>query len=149
MSWNNGYESYKFKKNAEKTKKYLSENGMNNEQIEAMIAYDKRNHLNERNQKRYADEVSFYTTNEEGNEVTIYNDELLYYEDFISAPFEYGFDNPRLEKIWNSLTDPRDKVIFKALSDGYTQEEISKEFKIPQRTISYRINKMRKFQKGC
>ena len=50
MSWNNGYESYKFKKNAEKTKKYLSENGMNNEQIEAMIAYDKRNHLNERNQ---------------------------------------------------------------------------------------------------
>ena len=149
MSWNNGYESYKFKKNAEKTKKHLSDNGMNNEQIEAMIAYDKRNHLDERNQKRYADEVSLYTTDEEGNDVFVYNDALLYYEDFISNPFEYGFYDSRLKKIWNSLTDPRDKIIFKALSDGYTQEEISKEFRIPQRTISYRINKMRKFQKSC
>lgn len=147
MSWNNGYESYKFKQNTEKTKKYLEENGMNRDQIEAMIEYDKRDHLDERNQKRYADEVSLYTIDEDGNEVPVYDDELVYYEDFLTDPFEYGFDDPRLEKIWKSLTDPRDKIIFKAISQGYTQKEIEQEFGIPQSTICYRINKMRKFKK--
>ena len=147
MSWNNGYESYKFKKRTEKTKKYLEENGMNEEQIEAIIEYDKRDHLDERRKKSYADEVSLYTIDEDGNEVPVYDDELVYYEDFLADPFEYGFDDPRLEKIWKSLTDPRDKIIFKAISQGYTQEEIEREFGIPQSTICYRINKMRKFEK--
>ena len=149
MSWNNGYESYQFKKNTEKTKKYYAENGMNDEQIEAMIEYDKRDHLDERNQRRYADEVSLYTVDEDCNEVPVYDDELVYEEDFLFDPFEYGFDDPRLEKIWKSLTDPRDKIIFKAISEGYTQEEIAQEFGIPQRTISYRIKKMRNIQKSC
>ena len=147
MSWNNGYESYKFKKRTEKTKKYLEENGMNEEQIEAIIEYDKRDHLDERRKKSYADEVSLYTIDEDGNEVPVYDDELVYYEDFLADPFEYGFDDPRLEKIWKSLTDPRDKIIFKAISQGYTQEGIEREFGIPQSTICYRINKMRKFEK--
>lgn len=149
MSWNNGYESYQFKKSTEKTKKYYAENGMNDEQIEAMIEYDKRDYLDERNQRRYADEVSLYTVDEDFNEVPVYDDELVYEEDFLSDPFEYGFDEPRLEKIWKSLSDTRDKTIFKALSVGYTQEEIAQEFGIPQRTISYRIKKMRKIQKSC
>ena len=149
MSWNNGYESYQFKKNTEKTKKYYAENGMNDEQIEAMIEYDKRDHLDERNQRRYADEFSLYTVDEDCNEVPVYDDELVYEEDFLSNPFEYGFDDPRLEKIWKSLSDPRDKTIFKALSEGYTQEEIAQEFGIPQRTISYRIKKMRNIRKSC
>ena len=147
MSWNNGYESYKFKKKTEKTKKYLEENGMNGEQIEEMIEYDKRDYLDERKQKRYADEVSLYTVDEDCNEVPVYNDELVYEEDFLSDPFEYGFDDPRLEKIWKTLTDSRDKIIFKALSEGYIQQEITQEFGISQRTVSYRIKKMRNFQK--
>ena len=147
MSWNNGYESYKFKKKTEKTKKYLEENGMNGEQIEEMIEYDKRDYLDERKQKRYADEVSLYTVDEDCNEVPVYNDELVYEEDFLSDPFEYGFDDPLLEKIWKSLTDSRDKIIFKALSEGYIQQEITQEFGISQRTVSYRIKKMRNFQK--
>ena len=40
---------------------------------------------------------------------------------------------------------------FSALSEKYglTQEEIAQEFGIPQRTISYRIKKMRNIRKSC
>ena len=60
---------------------------------------------------------------------------------------EYGFDDSRLEKIWTSLTDPRDKIIFKALSMGYTQKEIEQEYGIPQSTVCYRKNILRNFAK--
>ncbi len=147
MSWNNGYAEYQFKKYAEKLKKYYAENGMTEDQINAMLEYDKQNLIYERKQRRYADEVSLYSFEEIENEAEKYADELVCEEDYLSDPFEYGFDDPRLEKIWTSLTDPRDKIIFKALSMGYTQKEIEQEYGIPQSTVCYRKNILRNFAK--
>lgn len=52
MSWNNGYAEYQFKKYAEKLKKYYAENGMTEDQINAMLEYDKQNLIYDRNYTR-------------------------------------------------------------------------------------------------
>ena len=59
-------------------------------------------------------------------------------------PFEYGFADERLNKIWQNLTDENDRIIFMMLSKGRSQEEIGAAVGMSQKGVSKRIARMKK-----
>ena len=57
--------------------------------------------------------------------------------------FHHGFDDPRLQKIWDQADDT-DKLILRYLSEGYTQRDIATKIGITQAAISLRLTKLKK-----
>lgn len=73
-----------------------------------------------------------------------YDPIAMSYEDkHFNDPFIYGFDDPRLQKIWDQADDT-DKLILRYLSEGYTQREIATKIGITQAAISLRLTKLKK-----
>ena len=108
---------------------------MTQEQIDAMMAYDKRQWLDWRNQKEHDFETVPYTDSESCN------DNMICTIDMELNPFVVGFDDPRLNVLWKEA-DEIGKQIMRLLAEGKTQNEISKIVGISQKGVSKRIKKM-------
>ena len=139
MSWNNRKETIKFRRELKAMIAYWTDNGMSLEQIRDMVAYETEQFNKKRNQYEYGEEVSLYTHDEEGNEILVCHEALMYFDDHFRDPFECGFEDSRLNAIWFSLTDDIDKAIFKLLYEGKTQREISTIVGISQPAVVKRI----------
>lgn len=73
-----------------------------------------------------------------------YDPIAMSYEDKqFTDTFIYGFDDPRLQKIWDQA-DITNKLILRYLSEGYTQREIATKIGITQAAISLRLTKLKK-----
>ena len=143
MSWNNRKETRIFEAQQKKLQQYYIDNGMTQEQINAMLAYDKRQWLNLRNQKEHDFEIIPFPEIESINPTGSDSAKLMYKIDSDLDPFVFGFDDPRLNAIWKE-SDEINKQIMRFLAEGKTQDEISKIVGISQKGVSKRIQKMRK-----
>lgn len=142
--WNNRKEEYMFHKDQEKRFKEYRRFGVSEAQICIMEEPEQKAFVEKRKKARAGyEEVPLSVTDENGFEHEIDPMALSYEENFCSNPFEFGFDDPRLNKIWASADDI-DKKILQLLGEGMTQTEIEALTGIPQQTISYRIERFRK-----
>jgi len=144
MSWNNAIERIKherFKK--ENEKKYRSA-GMSEEQIKAMHEYDDKVFGTVRYYNEWCTEVSMHCDGEEGEVLISELRQISYQDRVMSDPFEYGFNDPRLNKIWENLSDEIDRKIILLLSEGCSQDKIAFAVGMSQKGVSKRINRMRK-----
>ena len=96
-----------------------------------------------RNQDTHGITVPLMVQGEDGFEHE-YDPIAMRYEDkHFTDPFIYGFDDPRLQKIWDQADDT-DKLILRYLSEGYTQRDIATKIGITQAAISLRLTKLKK-----
>lgn len=144
MSWNNGKETKIFEAWLEEQIAYWRKNGMCEECIDIMVEYEKEKFHKKRNFSENIEVTSLYTTDENGEEYTIKDEALMYEDNVCDDPFEYGFNDPRLNEIWQSLVDEVDKRIFTLLSEGKKQVEIAKTLGISQPAVVKRIKRFKK-----
>lgn len=144
MSWNNGKETKIFKAWLAEQIAYWRKHGMCEQCIDIMVEYEKEQFNNRRNFAENIEITSLYATDEKGEEYLIKHDSLLCEDNVCAEPFEFGFNDPRLNKIWFCIKDEIDITIFKMLSQGYKQSEIARALKMSEKAISKRVEKMRK-----
>ena len=144
MSWNNRKETTRFHNELKKMVAYWKNNGMTQEQIREMIAFETDKFHKTRNQYEYGEEVPLYNRDADGNEELIHHEALISVDDYSLDPLEFGFEDSRLNVIWFSLTDEIDKAIFKLLYEGKTQREISVIVGISQPAVVKRIKSFKK-----
>ena len=143
MSFNYRKEEYALKKHQEKQRKQFMENGMSEEQIAEIEEMERADFRYRRNQDTHGTTVPLMVQGEDGFEHE-YDPIAMSYEDkHFNDPFIYGFDDPRLQKIWDQADDT-DKLILRYLSEGYTQREIATKIGITQAAISLRLTKLKK-----
>ncbi len=143
MSFNYRKEEYALKKHQEKQRKQFMENGMSEEQIAEIEEMEWADFRYRRNQDTHGTTVPLMVQGEDGFEHE-YDPIAMSYEDkHFNDPFIYGFDDPRLQKIWDQADDT-DKLILRYLSEGYTQREIATKIGITQAAISLRLTKLKK-----
>ena len=143
MSFNYRKEEYALKKYQEKQRKQFMENGMSEEQIAEIEEMERADFRYRRNQDTHGTTVPLMVQGEDGFEHE-YDPIAMSYEDkHFNDPFIYGFDDPRLQKIWDQADDT-DKLILRYLSEGYTQREIATKIGITQAAISLRLTKLKK-----
>jgi len=145
MSWNNAAETIKHEKFIKANEKKYRAAGMNESQIEAMHAYDNKVFGKVRYYNECCTEVSMYCDGDDGEEIIADLREMAYHDNVMEDPFEFGFADSRLNKIWQNLSDEIDKIIFVMLSKGCTQNEIGVAVGMSQYGISKRIARMKKF----
>ena len=143
MSWNNAAETIKHEKFIKANEKKYRAAGMNESQIEAMRAYENKLFGKVRYNNECGTEVSMYC--DDGEEIIADLREMAYHDNVMEDPFEFGFADSRLNKIWQNLSDEIDKIIFVMLSKGCTQNEIGVAVGMSQYGISKRIARMKKF----
>ena len=142
--WNNRKEEYMFRKDQEKRIKEYRKLGMTDEQIRVMEEPEENAFIEKRKKERAGyEEIQLTVTDENGFEHEIDPMALSYEEDFCSDPFEYGFDDPRLNKIWANA-DETDRKILRLLGDGKKQSEIARALHLSEKAISKRVDKYRK-----
>lgn len=144
MSWNNGVETINHKKFKKANEKKYRAAGMNESQIEAMHAYDDKVFGKARYNNEFGTEVSMYCDGVEGEELISDLRKMPYHDNVMTDPFEYGFADPRLNKIWQNLSDKIDRKIFIMLSKGCSQYEIAVDVGMSQYGVSKRIARMKK-----
>jgi len=145
MSWNNAAETIKYEKLKKANEKKYRSAGMTESQIEAMHAYDDKVFGKVRYYNECCTEVSMYCDGDEGEELIADLRSIAYHDTVMEDPFEYGFTDTRLNKIWQNITDETDRKIFVMLSRGCSQEEIGVAVGMSQKGISKRISRMKKF----
>lgn len=141
--WDNRKETYKLTKQLEQQRKDLLKKGM----PEAKIAELEKSAWKDFYRRKYLEEGDFTVVpltvmGEDGFEHKIDPVAMSYEEDFCSDPFEYGFDDPRLNKIWANA-DETDKKILRMLGDGRKQSEIARALNLSEKAISKRVAKYR------
>lgn len=141
--WDNRKETYKLTKQLEQQRKDLLKKGM----PEAKIAELEKSAWKDFYRRKYLEEGDFTVVpltvmGEDGFEHEIDPVAMSYEEDFCSDPFEYGFDDPRLNKIWANA-DETDKKILRMLGDGKKQSEIARALNLSEKAISKRVAKYR------
>jgi len=144
MSWNNGYETKKLNDEVEKTTKELRKVGMNEENIVKWVEFLKEDFKTRRNNQEFGKSISLNIINDESNNVLINEDALKYEDTLLDNPFEYGFESPRLEMIWKSLTNDIDKKVFILLYNGKNQRQIGEILCVSQQAIAKKIKSFRK-----
>jgi hypothetical protein len=142
MSWNNAAETIKHKNCIKATEKKYRAAGMNESQIEAMRAYENKLFGKVRYNNECGTEVSMYC--DDGEEIIADLREMAYHDNVMEDPFEFGFADSRLNKIWQNLSDEIDKIIFVMLSKGCTQNEIGVAVGMSQKGVSKRIARLKK-----
>ena len=141
--WDNRKETYKLTKQLEQQRKDLLKKGM----PEAKIAELEKSAWNDFYRRKYLEKGDFTVVpltvmGEDGFEHEIDPVAMSYEEDFCSDPFEYGFDDPRLNKI-RANADETDKKILRMLGDGRKQSEIARALNLSEKAISKRVAKYR------
>ncbi len=139
-----------FQKKQKRNRIYYKKNGMSEEQIVAMEQYDKEIYNNRRNQAEFGDEIFPFTLDESDSDYQKVEDLLAYYEYIIlNNPFEYGFEDARLNYIWRQADDT-EKLIIMLLSDGLSHEQIAVQIGVTQQGISKKIKKIKEILDfGC
>ena len=143
MSFNYRKEEYALNKRLEKQRRFFKENGMSDEQIAAVEELEWDEVRYRRNQESVAITVPLMTTHEDGSECETDPTVMSYTDEHFTDPFCHGFDDTRLQKIWDHA-DETDRMILIQLSEGYSQPEIAKMMGITQQAISKRIAKFKK-----
>ena len=144
MSWNNASMEKKFQEEQLKLRKFYEENGMTEEQIDAMYEYDLEDFHNTRNREEVAETIgalSFPTDDPLYIEAEAKSACEFVYEDH---DIECGFSDVRLQKIWRR-GDKKDRTILILLSQGYSKGEIAQKMHITASAVSKRLLKMKKF----
>ena len=145
MSWNNAAETIKHEKFKKANEKKYRAAGMTESQIQAMHAYDDKVFGKVRYYNECCTEVSMYCDGDDGEELIADLRSITYHDTVMEDPFEFGFADSRLNKIWQNLTDENDRIIFTMLSKGRSQEEIGVAVGLSQKGVSKRICRMKKF----
>mgnify|MGYP001035515510 CR=1 FL=1 len=114
------------------------------EQIAAVEELEWDEFRHRRNQESVAIIVPLMTTHEDGSECETDPTVMSYTDEHFADPFCHGFDDTRLQKIWDHA-DETDRRILIQLSEGYSQPEIAKMMGITQQAISKRIAKFKKY----
>ena len=146
MSWNNRKETRIFKEKQERLRQYYVQNGMTEEQTNAMLEYEKRQWLDKRNEKEHDVEIIPFPESDSGSIDVLNNNSLISTCEAYLDPFMFGFDDPRLNAIWKE-TDDTGRKIMRMLAEGKTQEEIGRFIGMSQKGVSKRIHKMKKHKK--
>lgn len=144
MSWNNGKERRRFKNYLSRQSDEWRKQGMSEENIKIMENYEWDEFRKRRNFKEKFEVISLVNFNDEGIEFEITNQACICEDNFKDNPLVFGFNDSRLDKIWETLKDEKDIYIFIRLSQGKKQSEISRELKLSEKAISKRVDKMRK-----
>ena len=150
MSWNNAKETLLFKKKQERNRIYYRKNGISEDQIAIIEQYDKEIFNYRRNQGVFGDEIYPFTLEESDSDYKKVEDLLAFNDDIIlNNPFEYGFEDARLNYIWRQ-TDDTEKLMIMLLSDGLSHEQIALQIGVTQQSISKKIKKIKKILDfGC
>ena len=117
MSFNYRKEEYALNKRLEKQRRFLKENGMSDEQIAAVEELEWDEFRYRRNQESVAITVPLMTTHEDGSECETDPTVMSYTDEHFTDPFCHGFDDTRLQKIWDHA-DETDRMILIQLSEG-------------------------------
>ena len=144
MSWNNASMEKRFQEEQAKLRKFYEENGMTEEQINAMYEYDLEVFHNTRNREESAETIgalSFPIDDPLYIEVEAKSACEFDYEDY---DIECGFSDIRLQKIWRH-GDKKDRTILILLSQGYSKGEIAQKMHMTSSAVSKRLLKMKKF----
>lgn len=144
MSWNNGKETKIFEAWLEEQIAYWRKHGMCEDCTDIMVEYEKEQFHKRRNFSENIEVTPLYTADENGEEYMIKDEALLCEDNVCADPFEYGFNDPRLNEIWQSLVDEMDKRIFTLLSEGKKQPEIARILGVSQQAVSKRIKGFKK-----
>lgn len=141
--WDNRKETYKLTKQLEQQRKDLLKKGMPKAKIDEL----EKSAWKDFYRRKYLEDaditvVPLTVMGEDGFEHEIDSVAMSYEEDFCSDPFEYGFDDPRLNKIWANA-DETDKKILRMLGDGRKQSEIARALNLSEKAISKRVAKYR------
>lgn len=142
--WDNRKETYKLTKQLEQQRKDLLKKGMPEAKIDELEKLAWKDFY----RRKYLEEGDFTVVpltvmGEDGYEHEIDPVAMSYEEDFCSDPFEYGFDDPRLNKIWANA-DETDKKILRLLAEELSQPQIAEKLGITQQAVSKRIAKFKK-----
>ncbi len=143
MSWNNAKEYKKFEKEQEELAAWYRSVGMTEEQILEMYEFDKKEFFRRRSNNRVLLLSDLSSTTEEGiTEVTF--EELGESSEDELDPFVFGFDDPRLNRIYKK-SDEISRKIMRCLAQGMSKVQIAQELGVVPGAISHRIDKMKKY----
>ena len=117
MSFNYRKEEYALNKRLEKQRRFFKDNGMSDEQIAAVEELEWDEFRYRRNQESVAMTVPLMTTHEDGSECETDPTVMSYTDEHFTDPFCHGFDDTRLQKIWDHA-DETDRMILIQLSEG-------------------------------
>lgn len=142
MSWNNASETKRFEEEQNELISFYRRHGMSKKHIKAIKGYDKRKLNDRRKQLEHGSEEPLYTIDQNGNEIFIKSDALIHMDEIFDNPFQHGFDNPVLTRLWKT-GDDLDRRILYLLYYGYNQADIEAILRVHHNTINSRIIKMR------
>ncbi len=142
MSWNNRKETRIFIEKQKRLRQYYLQNGMTEEQADAILEYDKRQWLNKRNEKEHNVEIIPFPESDSGNRDSIGCDGWICTLEPYLDPFVVGFHDERLNDIW-AQSDHLSRHIMLLLAEGKTQKEIGVMIGMSQKGVSKRIKKMK------
>lgn len=155
MAWNDGRERKKFEAQQERLKKIYLENGMSEEQIQALYEFDKKEFKSRRIYAMRTQRFDFEAFDGEADEGQnpLYDKflEALSVTDEYVSEERFGWieeiENPKLAKAMKKLGVDEKELLTEWLVDNLTQEQMAKNFKVRQGTISKRIDALKKFFK--
>ena len=155
MAWNDGRERKKFEAQQERLKKIYLENGMSEEQIKALYEFDKKEFKSRRIYAMRTQRFDFEAFDGEADEGQnpLYDKflEALSVTDEYVSEERFGWieeiENPKLAKAMKKLGVDEKELLTEWLVDNLTQEQMAKNFKVRQSTISKRIDALKKFFK--
>lgn len=143
MGFNYRKEEYKLKKHQEAQRKFFKSNGMTDDQIAAIEEMEWNDFRYRRNQESEGTTVPLMIEGEDGFEHEYDPIAMSYEEDVCGDPFEFGFDDPRLNAIL-ARADETDLKILRMFSEGKRQSEIARALGLSEKAISKRVAKYRK-----
>ena len=155
MAWNDGRERKKFEAQQERLKKIYLENGMSEEQIQALYEFDKKEFKSRRIYAMRTQRFDFEAFDGEADEGQnpLYDKflEALSVTDEYVSEERFGWieeiENPKLAKAMKKLGVDEKELLTEWLVENLTQEQMAKNFKVRQGTISKRIDALKKFFK--
>lgn len=143
MSFNYRKEEYALQKHQAKQKKHFRESGMIDEQIAVIEEMEWDEFRYRRNQDTNGITVPLMVRGEDGFEHECDPIAMSYEDENFGDPFTCGFDDPRLQRIWEQADDT-DKLMLRYLSEGYSQPQVAQLLEISQQAVSKRIGKFKK-----
>ena len=155
MAWNDGKERKKFEAQQERLRKIYLENGMSEEQIQALYEFDKKEFKSRRIYAMRTQRFDFEAFEGEADEGQnpLYDKflEALSVTDEYVSEERFGWfeeiENPKLAKAIKKLTVEEKELLTEWIVDNLTQKEMAKNFSVRQGTISKRIEALKKFFK--
>ena len=144
MSWNNKAETEKWKTDQKRKMEMYLEANMSKESIQKIEEYDLQIFRKERAINENMEIFFPFSYDENDPQFRKAEAEVTSAMEAASDPFQYGFQNDRLNRIWQT-GDEMDKQILKCLSMDMSLTEIANALQVSKTAISKRISDYKKF----